>query len=103
MNPDHDEFLATRQSLLGRLTNWDDQESWRDFFETYWKLIYKVALKAGLDETAAQDIVQETMLSVAKTIKGFRYDPAIGSFKGWLLQITRRRIADYLRKSPPGR
>jgi RNA polymerase sigma-70 factor (ECF subfamily) len=28
----------------------------------------------------------------------FRYDPTKGRFKGWLRQITRRRIADQLRK-----
>ena len=29
------------------------------------------------------------------------YDPAVGSFKGWLLQITRWRIADQFRKREP--
>jgi len=31
--------IPTRSSLLGRLKDWEDQESWRDFFETYWRLI----------------------------------------------------------------
>jgi RNA polymerase sigma-70 factor (ECF subfamily) len=93
-----DQFLPTRRSLLTRLKSWDDQEGWRVFFDTYWKLIYGVARKAGLTETEAQDVVQETVLSVAKQMQGFRYDPAIGSFKSWLLLITRRRIADFLRR-----
>jgi RNA polymerase sigma factor (sigma-70 family) len=93
-----DEFIPTRRSLLSRLKDWDDQESWRDFFNTYWKLIYTVALKTGLSDAEAQDVVQETIFSVAKQMRGFRYDPAFGSFKSWLLLITRRRIADHLRK-----
>src|SRR5206468_6695174 len=40
--------------------------------------------------------------SVAKNIDKLKYDPAIGSFKGWLLQITRWRIADQFRKREPG-
>src|SRR5688572_618544 len=40
MVPEVDEFIPTRQSLLSRLRDWDDRESWNDFFETYWKLIY---------------------------------------------------------------
>src|SRR5208283_6191751 len=33
----------------------------------------------------------------------FRYDPTIGSFKSWLLKLTRWRITDQLRKrGPPG-
>jgi RNA polymerase sigma factor (sigma-70 family) len=96
-----DELIPTRQSLLSRLKDWDDQASWRDFFNTYWRLIYGVALKAGLTETEAQDVVQETVLSVAKKMRDFKYDPAAGSFKGWLLQLTRWRITDQLRKRQP--
>lgn len=93
-----DEFIPTRASLLSRLKDWDDQQSWRDFFNTYWKLIYGVARKSGLSDAEAQDVVQEAVLSVAKKMNEFKYDPAIGSFKGWLLLITRRRITDHLRK-----
>lgn len=96
MNPD--EFIPTRRSLLSRLKDWDDQESWKDFFDTYWKLIYGVAIKSGLSDSEAQDVVQEAVLSVAKKMQEFKYDPAVGSFKSWLLLITRRRIADHLRK-----
>ncbi len=94
-NPD---LLPTRRSLLSRLRNWSDQDSWQDFFNTYWRLIYQVAAKSGLSDAEAQEVVQETVISVAKQMPGFRYDRARGSFKGWLLQITRRRIADLVRK-----
>jgi len=90
--------IPTRRSLLSRLKQWDDQESWQDFFNTYWKLIYGVALRAGLSASDAEDVVQETIIAVAKQIPHFRYDPALGSFKSWLLLITRRRINDHLRK-----
>lgn len=93
-------FIPTRRSLLTRLKRWDDQESWRDFFNTYWKLIYWVALKSGLSETEAQEVVQETVISVARKMPGFKYNPVIGSFKSWLLLVTRRRIADQFRKRP---
>ena len=93
-----DELIATRTTLIQRLKNWQDQSSWQDFFDTYWKLIYSVALKAGLNETEAQDAVQETMISVAKHMPTFKYDRAIGSFKVWLLQMTRWRIIDQFRK-----
>src|ERR1043165_743521 len=93
-----DELIPTRRSLLSRLKDWDDQESWKEFFDTYWKLVYGVAIKSGLTDAEAQDVVQETVLSVAKKMHQFKYDPATGSFKSWLLLITRRRIADHLRK-----
>ena len=101
-----DEFIPTRKSLLSRLKHWDDDGSWRDFFNTYWKLIYAVAIKAGLTHTEAQDVVQETVLAVARSIGRFQYDPAICSFKSWLMQVTRSKIANQFHKqqkhpSPP--
>jgi RNA polymerase sigma factor (sigma-70 family) len=95
-------LLATRRSLVERLANWDDQTRWKEFFDTYWKLIYSAARKAGLTDTEAQEVVQETVITVAKNIDKLKYDPAIGSFKGWLLQITRWRIVDQFRKREPG-
>ena len=96
-----DELIPTRATLIQRLKNWQDQSSWQDFFDTYWKLIYHVAIKGGLSEAEAQDVVQETMISVARHMPTFRYDPAIGSFKVWLLNMTRWRITDQLRKRGP--
>jgi len=38
------------------------------------------------------------MFSVARHMPTFKYDPALGSFKAWLLNLTRWRITDQLRK-----
>ena len=95
-------LIATRRSLVDRLANWDDQRHWQEFFDTYWKLIYSTARKSGLTDEEAQEVVQETIITVAKKIDKLRYDPAIGSFKGWLLHITRWRIVDQFRKREPG-
>lgn len=93
-----DELIRTRATLLERLKNWRDESSWQDFFDTYWKLIYSVAIKSGLNRTEADDVVQETMIAVAKHIPTFKYDREIGSFKGWLLKMTRWRVTDQFRK-----
>jgi RNA polymerase sigma factor (sigma-70 family) len=93
-----DDLAPTRYTLLGRLRNWDDQESWREFFDTYWQLIYSVAIKCGLSDAEAQDAVQETVICVAKEIQNFQRNRELGSFKSWLCQLTRWRIADQLRK-----
>ena len=85
--------------MLSRLRDLGDSDSWRTFFDTYWRLLYNVARKAGLNDTEAQDVVQETVIAVARKMPEFRYDPAKGSFKQWLLLITRRRIHDQLRRA----
>ena len=93
-----DEWMPTRRSLLIRLRNLGDQASWQEFFDTYWKLVYGTAIKAGLRDAEAQDVVQEVMASTVRSLPNFKYDPAIGSFKAWLLTLTRWRIADQFRK-----
>jgi len=96
--PETKNLIPTRYSLLSRLQHWDDQESWKDFFDTYWRLIYSLATKSGLTEVEAQDVVQETVISIAKDIHKFKRDRALGSFKGWLRNIVRWRIADQFRR-----
>src|SRR5436190_12934461 len=94
--------LATRASLLGRLKNWDDTKSWEEFAQTYSRLIRGVAIQSGLTEEEAKDVEQETLLCVAKTIHEFESNPERGSFKSWLLNLTRWRIADQFRRRSPG-
>ena len=101
MRSEQSDPLPTRPTLLARLRNWNDQESRKRFFDTYWKLIYSTALKCGLTESEAEEVVQETVLSVARTMPEFKYDPAACSFKTWLLHLTRKRIVDQFRKRPP--
>jgi len=90
--------IATRETLLQRLKGIDDHASWQDFFDMYWRLIYGVAVKAGLNEDEARDVVQDTVITVAKNIPEFQYNPAKCAFKTWLLNLTRWRIVDQLRK-----
>jgi RNA polymerase sigma factor (sigma-70 family) len=87
----------TRASLLNRLKDLDDQESWQDFYDTYSNLIYQVALKSGLSDIEAQEVLQETMIRIAKKMPDFKYDPA-RSFKGFLLHETGYRIKEQFRR-----
>ncbi len=103
--PGTDSLLPTRQSLLSRLRDWQDHDGWREFFDTYWRLIYRVARHAGLDDATAQDVVQNTFIYLARRMPKFRYDPARGSFKSWLRRVTRSRVSVFRRraeaKEPP--
>src|SRR5262245_21470204 len=92
-----DDSYPTRSSLLERLKNTSDQQSWQEFNDVYRGLIFRFALKAGLTETEAEDVAQETLIAAAKNLPDFRYDPEACSFKTWLLNLTRWRITDQFR------
>jgi RNA polymerase sigma factor (sigma-70 family) len=91
-------LLETRSSLINRLKATINGESWEVFFNTYWELIYSVARRAGLSEADSQDIVQETIIKVHKSLDRFQYNRERGSFKGWLRTITRSRLNEHFKK-----
>ena len=93
-----DAYEHTRRSLIERLDDWQDAQAWQDFHDTYWRVIFRFSRRSGLGEAEAFDVVQETLLAVAKQARRGRYDPGAGSFKSWLFNLTRWRIADQFRK-----
>ena len=100
MTPDFkagNRFDHTRASLLARLRESEDQTAWREFFDIYWPLLFSVSRRSGLSDADAQDVAQDVLGMVARQMPGFRYDPARGSFKAWLLTLMRRRIARHWR------
>ena len=93
-----DDWLPTRRSLLTRLRQADDNIGWQEFFNTYWRLLYGVARKAGLSDAEAQDAVQDCVITVSRQMPKFRYEPERCSFKGWLLMILRQRVSRQFHK-----
>jgi RNA polymerase sigma-70 factor (ECF subfamily) len=98
MNPAKDDSYPTRLSLLSRLKNTQDHSSWQTFNDIYGRLIFRFAIKNGLTEDEADEVVQETLIGVAKYLPGFRYDPKVCAFKTWLLNFTAWRVQDQVRK-----
>jgi RNA polymerase sigma-70 factor (ECF subfamily) len=96
-----DDSYPTRASLLERLKDTDDRESWGEFQLLYGRLIRGFALKAGLTEAEADEVVQETLAAVAQHLPEFHYDPKRCSFKTWLLNLSRWRVTDQFRKRLP--
>lgn len=97
-----DELLPTRPSLLARLRNHDNskawQQGWEEFHALYHPVIYRYAIKWGLGEHDAEDVVQEVIIGVARNIPQFRYDPRTCTFKTWLFKVARNTIVSHLRK-----
>jgi RNA polymerase sigma-70 factor (ECF subfamily) len=88
---------ATRTSLLVRLRNPRDDAAWREFVALYAPLIYHYARKQGLQDADAVDLSQEIISAVAGAVGDFDYDPRRGSFRGWLLTVVRRKLANWRR------
>src|SRR5262249_41225915 len=96
--PEHDPELQTRSSLLQRLQKGDHPQSWHEVYRMYGGLIRFFAQKAGLTADEAEEVVQETAIGVARGLPDFTYDPKVCRFKTWMLNLTRWRVQDQLRK-----
>ncbi|MBL9167622.1 MAG: sigma-70 family RNA polymerase sigma factor [Verrucomicrobiales bacterium] len=92
--------LQTRLSLIESLKR-KDPASWKEFSSLYGGIVHGFAMKLGCTHDEAQEVVQETLISVSKDISRFDTDPDQGSFGVWLLTIARRRAVDQMRKRPP--
>lgn len=98
MRVDWKQMIPTRRSLLIRLKDLDDQKSWQDFYDIYSRLIYGAAIKAGLTESEAEEVVQETVIGVSKAIGRYEYRPEECAFKSWLHAVTKRQVINQFRK-----
>jgi len=94
--------LKTRQTLIERLRDREDKETWREFFNRYWKLIYGLAIKSGLSHDEAEEVVQETMVTISNCLDEYRYQPEKCSFRSWIFHKAKWRIFDQIRKRKPG-
>ncbi|MBL9141440.1 MAG: sigma-70 family RNA polymerase sigma factor [Phycisphaerae bacterium] len=79
-------FQTTHVSLLKRLTGGvnADPGAWDEFCGRYGELILGYARRRGLQPADCDDVVQDVLLSLAKAMPSFQYDPAKGKFRAYL-------------------
>ncbi len=87
----------TSVSLILRVADESDVVAWEQFAEIYQPLVYRIAISRGLQATDANDLVQEVMTRVARSVSDWNPDADRGTFRGWISRIARNLIIDFLR------
>jgi len=81
------------RALVGRLQARDEQ-AFAEFFEDYYPRLFRFALMRLLDEDAADDVAQATMVRAVRGLQGWRGEASLFT---WLCTICRHEIADVAR------
>lgn len=95
------ELPETRNSLLLRLRDPDDCESWQEFVAVYRPVVYRMARRRGMQDADAQDLAQAVLLSVADSVQHWEVDPKRARFRTWLARVVRNAIIDAFRRRRP--
>src|SRR4026209_2134291 len=91
---------GTNSSLLRQIKSLSNAPGWTVFYETYGPLVDRFAMKFGLTSAEREDVIQNTMIQVAKNMPEFNYDRQRGSFKSWLFRSAKWKILETLRGRP---
>ena len=86
----------TREQRLIEQTRNGNRDAFECLIEPYVKLLFNYISSRVNDVYDANDIIQNTMLSIWQSIGSYKYE---SSFKTWAFTIARRRLADFYRKS----
>jgi RNA polymerase sigma-70 factor (ECF subfamily) len=84
----------TRQSLLLRAQG-GEQAAWKDLAELYRPLLHSWLRRQGAPASDLDDLTQEVLLSVVRSLPSFSHSGQAGAFRSWLRAIACNRASDY--------
>lgn len=92
-------MIDTNETLLERVKSMDAHGAWQEFYKAYWSAILRYARKLGLNQHQAEEVLQETMVTLMRQLPGFTYDRGKGKFRNFLLTIVHRKSLAALRRA----
>ena len=87
----------TSLTLLARLQADDGSDAWQRLFDLYHPLLISWLRKYDVQSTDAEDLAQEVLLAVCKSLPGFEHTGRTGAFRSWLRTILVNRLRNFWR------
>ncbi len=72
------------------------EEAFSQLYDMYNAALYGIILRVVNDEEMAQDVLQDAFVTIWK--KANLYTPGKGTFFTWMLNVSRNKAIDYVRK-----
>lgn len=94
------EFPETSHNLIARVKDLGDGAAWTEFLGIYQPVVFRMARRRGLQDADAQDVMQQVLLSISKSIEGWVPGDLQPPFRAWLTTIARNAITKALTRRP---
>ncbi|EDM29161.1 probable ECF sigma factor [Lentisphaera araneosa HTCC2155] len=87
----------TRHTLLQKIKDPNNENSWEEFVEYYSGYIYVIIRNFRVDIEDSEDLMQDVLIKVWKGIR--TYDPAAqrSKFRTWLCSVIRNTVFNFLK------
>ncbi len=87
----------TKQTLLQRAKNQDDEEAWNDFVKYYTGFIHAVLRQMSFQYKDVEDITQEILLKIWRKFLTYDGEKHQVHFRTWLSTLIRNQAIDYIK------
>ena len=82
-----------------RIRNSDDRDAWDEFLDLYTPIVRAYCFQRRIQEADVDDIAQDVMSGVAKSIRSLQYDASKGRFRAWLGTVVANRIKTFINRN----
>ena len=93
-------LFRTQAYLKARADNCEpgsaQHEAWDRFFKIHDPFVRHSVAAWHLQPWDAEECVQMTWVEIVRKLPGLKFDPRLGTFRGWLATVIRRRVCDFL-------
>ena len=83
-------------SLMLNIAEKRDKDAFQSLFDYYAPRVKSFIMRSGIPEITAEEVAQETLLTVWR--KAEKFNPALASASTWIFTIARNKKIDRLRK-----
>jgi RNA polymerase sigma factor (sigma-70 family) len=88
----------TRQTLLQKIKDVHNEDSWNEFVEIYRPYIYVIIKNLRVPTDEIEDHLQSTLVICWQKLPDFNYEPEKGRFRYWLSRIAKYTVSNHIRK-----
>jgi RNA polymerase sigma factor (sigma-70 family) len=93
-------LIRTQAYLKARAANCEpssaQREAWDRFFKIHDPFVHRSVAAWHLQPWDAEECVQMTWVEIVRKLPDLRFDPRLGTFRGWLATLIRRQVCHFL-------